>query len=157
MITATIILGEDAIKYYDETGTLPSDQWLMDNGGVVDEKEFQTKAEYDAYVQALSDASGWGDYQVIGPSEQESKSEPPAEASLWMRLGITLTGSKEEIEKVLQGDEDTLARLLQEYKFNIDGESYIPESCIEEYNKENNTDFPERDINFYSLDINGSK
>lgn len=157
MIKATIILGEDAVNHYNETGTLPTDEWLMDNGGVVDEKEFQTKAEYDAYVQALSDASGWGDYQVIKPSDGETESEPPAEASLWMRLGITLTGSKEEIENVLQGDEDTLARLLQEYKFNIDGESYIPESCIEEYNKENNTDFPERDINFYSLDINGSK
>lgn len=134
MIRATIILGEGAVNHYNETGTLPTDQWLMDNGGVVDEKEFQTKREYDAYVQALFDASGWGDYQVIRPSEPEIESEQSVETSVWMRLGASLLGSKEEIGKVLQGDETTLIQLLQERKFNIDGESYIPQSCIESYN-----------------------
>lgn len=153
MIKATIILGEGAVNHYNETGTLPTDQWLMDNGGVVDEKEFQTKGEYDAYVQALSDASGWGDYQVIRPSEPEIESEQSVETSVWMRLGASLLGSKEEIGKVLQGDETTLIQLLQERKFNIDGESYIPQSCIESYNNENGTDFEEGDVNFYSLDI----
>ena len=32
MIKATIIFGGDAIKYYNETGQLPSTEWLMDNG-----------------------------------------------------------------------------------------------------------------------------
>lgn len=40
MIKATIILGQDAVMRYRETGKLPSEQWLMDNGGVVDEKNF---------------------------------------------------------------------------------------------------------------------
>lgn len=73
--------------------------------------------------------------------------------TVWMRLGASLLGSKEEIGKVLQGDEATLIRLLQERKFNIDGESYIPQTCIESYNNENGTDFEEGDVNFYSLDI----
>lgn len=153
MIKATIILGEDAVNHYNETGTLPTDEWLMDNGGVVDEKEFQTKAEYDAYVQALSDASGWGDYQVIKPSDGETESELPVEASVWMRLGITVTGSKEDIEKVLQGDKTTLAGLLGKKKFSIDGETYIPSSGIEEYNSQNKTSFEEEDIEFFALNV----
>lgn len=153
MVKATIILGEDAVKHYNETGTPPSDEWLMDNGGVVDEKEFQTKAEYDAYVQALSDASGWGDYQVIGPPDVRTESELPVEASVWLRLGITVTGSKEDIEKILQGDEAAFASLLKKKKFNINGETYIPSSCIEEYNSQNKTSFEEEDIEFHSLNI----
>lgn len=43
MIKATIIFGGDAIKYYNETGQLPSTEWLMDNGGVVQDIEFPTK------------------------------------------------------------------------------------------------------------------
>ena len=32
MIKATIIFGGDAIRYYNETGQIPSAEWLMDNG-----------------------------------------------------------------------------------------------------------------------------
>lgn len=59
MIKATIILGEQAVGHYNETGDVPNEQWLMDNGGIVDDKKFRTKGEYDAYVQALSDSNGW--------------------------------------------------------------------------------------------------
>lgn len=65
MIKATIIFGGDATRYYNETGQLPSSEWLMDNGGVVKNIEFSTKAEYDAYVQGVSDAHLWDDYHVI--------------------------------------------------------------------------------------------
>lgn len=65
MIKATIIFGGDATRYYNETGQLPSSEWLIDNGGVVKNIEFSTKAEYDAYVQGVSDAQLWDDYHVI--------------------------------------------------------------------------------------------
>ena len=32
MTKATIIFGGDAIRYYNETGQIPSAEWLMDNG-----------------------------------------------------------------------------------------------------------------------------
>jgi hypothetical protein len=50
MIKITMIFGEDAVRKYDESKELPSEEWLMDNGGVVDEKEFKTLEEYNAYV-----------------------------------------------------------------------------------------------------------
>ena len=65
MIKATIILGEQAVEHYTETGNMPTAEWLMDNGGVVDHVDFRTRAEYDAYVRALSDGHGWGDYKVV--------------------------------------------------------------------------------------------
>lgn len=65
MTKATIIFGGDAIRYYNETGQIPSAEWLIDNGGVVQNIEFPTKAEYDAYVQGVSDALLWDDYHVI--------------------------------------------------------------------------------------------
>lgn len=70
MIKATIILGEQAVEHYNETGHVPTERWLMDNGGIVDDKEFRTKGEYDAYVQALSDSDGWSDYHVIKRDEE---------------------------------------------------------------------------------------
>ena len=40
MIKITTIFGEDAVREYEENNELPSEEWLADNGGVVDEKEF---------------------------------------------------------------------------------------------------------------------
>ncbi|WP_288612666.1 hypothetical protein [uncultured Bacteroides sp.] len=150
MIQATIILGESAVNLYENTGTLPSDQWLMDNGGIVDKIEFKTKGEYDAYTQALSDASGWNEYHVI--RHEETLPEQP-EASLWMRVGVTVKGSKADIEKILQGDSDTLSRLFETLSFDINGETYIPDTVVGEYNNENGTDFDEGDVNFHSISI----
>ena len=119
MIQATIILGEGAVNLY---------QWLMDNGGIVDKIEFKTKGEYDAYTQALSDASGWNEYHVI--RHEETPPEQP-EASLWMRVGVTVKGSKADIEKILQGDSDILSWLFETLSF----------------------DFDEGDVNFHSISI----
>ena len=49
----------------------------------------------------------------------------------WMRLGITIKFTEME-EKLLCGEnrliaEDTLLNILEEVRFEIDGDSYIPE------------------------------
>lgn len=144
MTKATIIFGGDAIRYYNETGQIPSAEWLMDNGGAVQDIEFSTIAEYNAYVQGVSDAHLWDDYHIL-PKTAET---PQPESTLWMRLGITVHGTKDDIEKIIQGDHTALNRLLGKKSFDIDGETYIPSSVIEEYNKENQTDFDEEDIDF---------
>ena len=59
MIKITTIFGEDAVREYEENNELPSEEWLADNGGVVDEKEFETEAEYNAYIAGVNDADGW--------------------------------------------------------------------------------------------------
>ena len=71
------------------------------------------------------------------------------EHSIWLRLGVTVKGTKKEIEEILENGAETgetLWNLLENKCFEINGESYIPASCVEEYNKENGTDFEEKDI-----------
>ena len=68
--------------------------------------------------------------------------------SVWMRLGITLTGSQEDIEKGLQGDSKTLRTLLENRQYKIEGDTYIPDTCVCEYNDANKTNFEEYQIQF---------
>lgn len=149
MIRITMIFGEDAVKKYDESGELPSEEWLMDNGGVVDEKEFKTLEEYNAYIAGLNDGDGWNDYQIIRHEDETEGADTPGEEAIWMRLGAMVTGKREEIEKILEGDADTLVRLLAQGKFEINGETHIPATVIEEYNKEHQTGFKEKDMDFH--------
>lgn len=68
--------------------------------------------------------------------------------SVWMRLGVTLTGSREDIEHVLQGDSKTLCTLLENRQYKIEGDTYIPNICVCEYNDTNKTNIEECDIQF---------
>ena len=65
MIKITMIFGEGAVRKYDESKELPSQEWLQDNGGVADENAFRTEAEYNAYVAGANAAAGWTDYRII--------------------------------------------------------------------------------------------
>ncbi|NDV80775.1 hypothetical protein [Bacteroides sp. 51] len=63
-VQATIILGDDATRYYNETGRIPSKRKLDELGGIILDKEFGSKEEYDAYIAALEESDGWDDYIV---------------------------------------------------------------------------------------------
>lgn len=67
MIKALVILGKEAVGRYDQTGKVPTKQWLSQNGGVVDTKEFKTRAEYNAYSEGLNDADGWERTLIFPP------------------------------------------------------------------------------------------
>lgn len=79
MIKATIVFGQDAVARYEETSKLPSKKWITENGGEIIKKEFHTRAEYNAYIQALFDFDGWYDYEIIEQNEilDESTSVQP--------------------------------------------------------------------------------
>lgn len=73
MIKTTIIFGKFAVREYFENNKVPSQEWLKDDDGEVDEREFKTLEEYNAYSQGLSDANGWEDTALIGPEFIEEK------------------------------------------------------------------------------------
>lgn len=73
---------------------------------------------------------------------------PEDSKSVWMRLGIILTGSKDNIEKVLQGDLKTLCTLLENRQYKVEGDTYIPSPSVEVYNCDNKTNFEEYEIQF---------
>lgn len=75
MVKAKVIFGETAVERYQETEKIPSTHWLNNNGGVVDEVEFKTKAEYDAYARALNDVDGWHS-SAITPAQEIHKDCP---------------------------------------------------------------------------------
>lgn len=66
MISVDIILGP-AVREYRNTGKIPSDDWLKKNGGVVNQKWFETEKEYEAYKSGLNDASGYKDAMTLPP------------------------------------------------------------------------------------------
>lgn len=105
MITATLILGGDAVRQYNTTGQIPSLEWLMDNGGVVKDIEFPTKAEYAAYIQGVSDAHLWVDYRVIPKTAEESQ---PAKT-----IDIRLLTPQEQQKNLSQDIIDSLCRTTE--------------------------------------------
>ena len=75
MIKATVIFGSDAVRHHNETGEIPSKEWLLDNGGVVDIKTFNTREEYVAYTEGVNDADGWNDHTILEPDTVDEQSE----------------------------------------------------------------------------------
>lgn len=72
------------------------------------------------------------------------------ERTIWMRVGISYTGTKEEIEKILDGgDLPDLKWALRNGTAYIDGETYIPAFVVEDYNATEGTSFPVDDIDWY--------
>ena len=147
MIKITTIFGEDAVREYEENNELPSEEWLADNGGVVDEKEYETEAEYNAYIAGVNDADGWSDYHIIRHRSEEA--DTSREENLWLRLGISVRGSREDIERILNGDTETLRKLLDAGRYGIGGETYVPGSTVEGYNEDHDTEFEEEDVEFH--------
>lgn len=75
MIKATLILGESAVREYEKLNEIPSDKWLEDNGGTVDEKKFKTLEEYKAYLMALSDTEDWYGALLLDPEFTEETTD----------------------------------------------------------------------------------
>lgn len=73
--------------------------------------------------------------------------------SVWMRIGCTVGGTKEQMDAIMKGEdcrlaEYTLKDMLNNGQIDIDGSCYIPESCVEDYNKEYDDDVEVGDIDF---------
>ena len=64
---------------------------------------------------------------------------------IWARLGVEIEISSEEAKTIFGEDERASERLLQEKirqgKFKPSGDSYIPSSCIADFDKRYGTDY----------------
>lgn len=73
-----------------------------------------------------------------------------AQKKIWMRLGVDVTADEETINKLLNGDDDSvLKEIVKNGQFELAGESYIPSLAIEDYNHENGTSFAEDEVSYY--------
>lgn len=80
-------------------------------------------------------------YNTVAPSDIEH------ERSVWLRAGIVLSGTKKEIDAIVSGD-GNIKNLLDKQQFKFQGDSYIPECSVEEYNRQYNTDFNVNEISY---------
>lgn len=72
--------------------------------------------------------------------------------TIWLRVGMSYTAPKDEIEALLSEENTVLPNLeeaLRNGNASIDGETYIPQFVIEDYNEEYGTDFYHDDIDWY--------
>ena len=72
-------------------------------------------------------------------------------ASVWMRVGVSVKGTRKQIETILADGENsahTLWNLLKNGRFEIDGETYIPSCSVECYNDDFNTEFDNNELVF---------
>lgn len=106
---------------------------------------------FDWYCGAVATAYPNNEYDLyIGESEDATfvsvrDKEPDEERSIWLRSGIRLTASKDDIEKVIQGDSGTFYKLIQKGQYRLCG-THIPSCEIDEYNEEYGTNFKSDDV-----------
>lgn len=112
MITVTVLLGKDTVDIYRKTGNIPSEKKTAESGGYVITRHFETEAEYKAYVMALEDVDGHGDWQMLAPSLMPGPS---------FRAGDFVRLTDEAIDSVRQsfgdGPADYRKKMLLEVKY----------------------------------------
>lgn len=90
-----------------------------------------------------------GAFEQAGDADEETDITLEQLRSIWMRLGVTLYGTAEEIGQLLsEQDDEALVRILDEQRYEMDGDSYIPDCSVEEYNDTYGTDYETGDYEF---------
>ena len=113
----------------------------------MDEKEFETEAEYNAYIAGVNDADGWSDYHIIRHRSEEA--DTSREENLWLRLGISVRGQpgghrKDSKRGHRNPSETARCRTLWDWR-----RTYVPGSTVEGYNEDHDTEFEEEDVEFH--------
>lgn len=69
---------------------------------------------------------------------------------LWIRLGVSLEITEAEESAIFCGDdadiEAALVRIIADGRARLDGDSYIPSVCIEDFNEAYGTDYCTEDL-----------
>lgn len=64
---------------------------------------------------------------------------------LWLRLGVTAQITPEEEAAIFSNSSqlmaDAIHRIIAEGRLRLDGDTYVPEPTVEEYNAVNGTDY----------------
>ena len=122
----------ETLSHMDEAGQFPIEVHAMDNGKVIKTYQFIFNcvifhAFYDHGYITLNEFK----YQITKDNLR----------SVWLRLGVTVTGTEEQMEKLFNGDKATLRNLIERKQFILDSNSYIPEEEAEAYNDTYGTDY----------------
>lgn len=66
---------------------------------------------------------------------------------IWIRLGATLSLTDEELDTIFNQDDlkSVLVKAIDEGRYEFDGDTYVPEVSVSDFNRENGTDYEARD------------
>lgn len=70
---------------------------------------------------------------------------------IWLRVGVTISMTDEEADIIVgcgDNSRETLLKILNEGRFLWDGDAYIPEVCVQEFNEEYGTEYEEGEPDF---------
>lgn len=68
-------------------------------------------------------------------------------SELWMRVGMTFDLTDEEVEQILHPKDGecsmrmAIRKAYDEGRFELDGDTYVPEISVEEYNARHGTNY----------------
>ena len=103
MIKATIILGEEAVAHYHETGKIPSDSWLFHHDGEVCHRTYHDRRTYEAVQEAISKMAGQQDGMAVlleeTPEPGQSLPSKELRVFVWPYNLLSCDASDEEILK----------------------------------------------------------
>ena len=99
-----------------------------------------------ARLVSVTHENEWGDGEK--PVILATKSKEPV--NIWMRGGITLHATMEEATQICtMGNgiaKTVIAKILDEGRWEFDGEAYIPQISVADINRKHNTNFDECEI-----------
>lgn len=72
--------------------------------------------------------------------------------NLWARLGVTMSLTDEEVERLIGEDqvivserEKILIKVISDGRFSLDGETYVPQEAVADFNEKYNASYEEND------------
>lgn len=72
--------------------------------------------------------------------------------TIWIRLGVSMDMFESEEKKIFGEDKEAAAEAVRKIvcdgRFLLDGDSYIPETAVEDFNSLYGTKYAEDEINF---------
>ena len=135
----------------EEDGTFSLDiLYGVDPNDVTKYEECDTYAE-NYYEDEMSELvnEAWSHARA---KAKERKAKKESKHELFVRLGIYINPTDEELDKILKGDTDVLQQVIREKRFSVGGDTYIPSPVVEQFNEQNGTNYEVDDYGFELYD-----
>ena len=69
---------------------------------------------------------------------------------IWLRLGVSIKVTADEEKAILEPTKariKALSNAIMNHRMSINGNTYIPETCVDDFNRKYNTNYAVNDIN----------
>jgi len=136
-----VVQGMDETGHFTASNAFTMDEFMAGEGDWLEEQYHRTLYYAKDYDDTFSECD---------EEEQEESTrdlpEKPETFLLWARVGVSMRVTREEAEKILDGDGcETIEKIFREGRATMDGDSYIPGPAIDDLNEEMGTEYESGD------------